>query len=210
MTRTTVGSDETGKGDSFGPLVVCAARVTVEQGEQLARLGVMDSKRITDPKALQIAAYLREEIPHCLRVLMPPDYNRDWRSLGLNSLLSREHAEAIRGVAQRGDRVVIDQFAKKDEIGPQLRDLELDIELRTKAESEIAVAAASILARAEFLLQLKALGDHYDLPLHKGAGAPVDRVGAEFVQRHGFARLAEVAKVHFKNSERIRNRARVD
>ena len=208
MSRTTVGSDETGKGDYFGPLVVCAARVTLEQVELLRGLGVMDSKRITDPVALKIASQLRPELPHCLRVLMPADYNRDWGALGLHTLLSREHAEAIRGVAEPGDRVVIDQFAKKDEIGPQLRDLKLEIELRTKAEAELAVAAASIIARAEFLIQLKELGDRFDVVLHKGAGSPVDRVGVQFVEEHGEALLSEVAKVHFKNSERVRARAR--
>lgn len=202
----TVGSDETGKGDYFGPLVVCAARVEPELARDLAAAGVMDSKRLTDPKALQLAAFLRERVPHALRVLRPADYNRDWKALGLHTLLSREHAEAIRAVATRGDRVVIDQFSKKDEIGPQLVDLELAIEQRPKAESELAVAAASILARAEFLIALKELGDEFDLALHKGAGAPVDRIGAEFVREHGWEALAQVAKVHFKNTEKIERR----
>jgi ribonuclease HIII len=202
----TVGSDETGKGDYFGPLVVCAARVEPELAAALTEAGVMDSKRLTDPRALQLAALLRERVPHALRVLMPEDYNRDWKALGLHTLLSRQHAEVIREVAHPGDRVVVDQFAKKDEIGPRLADLGLAIEQRPRAESEVAVAAASILARAEFLLALKELGDEYDLALHKGAGAPVDRIGVEFVRAHGRELLPKVAKTHFKNTEKIERR----
>lgn len=205
-TRPTVGSDETGKGDYFGPLVVCAARVEPSLTSELLAAGVMDSKRLTDGKALLLASRLRECVPHSLQVLMPEDYNREWKALGLHTLLSRQHAEAIRAVAHRGDRVVVDQFSKKDEIGPRLVDLELAIEQRPRAESELAVAAASILARAEFLLQLKELGDEFDLPLHKGAGAPVDRIGAEFVRAHGREALARVAKTHFKNTEKIERR----
>ena len=104
-----------------------------------------------------------------------------------------------------GDRVVIDQFSKKDEIGPALSDLELDIEQFPRAESELAVAAASIIARAEFLIRLRELGEEHDLLLPKGAGPPVDAAGAEFVRRHGFETLPQVAKVHFKNTDKVRN-----
>jgi len=204
--RTTVGSDETGKGDYFGPLVVCAVRLEPEQARALRDAGVMDSKRLTDPRALRLGAMLREETTHALEVLSPPDYNREWQELGLHSLLSRQHAAAIRAVARAGDRVVIDQFAKRDEIGPALADLELDIEQRPRAESEVAVAAASILARAEFLNCLRELGEEYGVPLHKGAGAPVDAAGAAFARNHGMDKLAEVAKLHFKNTDKVRAR----
>ena len=201
--RTTVGSDETGKGDYFGPLVVCAVRLERAQAGLLEKAGVMDSKRITDNKALQLGAYLRETVPYSLQVLLPRDYNREWKQLGLHTLLSRQHAQAIRAVAQRGDRVVIDQFSKQDEIGPALKDLQLDIEQRPRAESELAVAAASIIARSEFLISLRELGSEFDIDFPKGAGPPVDRVGVEFVRSQGAERLVEVAKVHFRNTEKV-------
>ncbi|MFT7669845.1 MAG: ribonuclease HIII [Planctomycetota bacterium] len=201
--RTTVGSDETGKGDFFGPLVVCAVRLNSDEARHCLEAGVMDSKRITDPKALQLGAWLRREVRHSLQVLNPKDYNRAWKASGLHTLLSRQHAAAIRAASEKGDRVIIDQFSKKDEIGPLLKDLKLDIEQRPKAESEVAVAAASIIARAEFLILLRELGSEFDLVLRKGAGAPVDAVGAEFVTRYGIERLGDVAKVHFKNTEKV-------
>lgn len=203
--RTTVGSDETGKGDFFGPLVVCAVRLTPEEALRMRDAGVMDSKRITDNRALQLGAWLRAEVTHSLQVLKPSQYNRRWAEVGLHTLLSGLHADAIREVAKSGDRVVIDQFSKKDEIGPQLADLRLEIEQRPRAESEVAVAAASILARAEFLVSLLELGQEFDVTLRKGAGDPVDRAGAEFVRLHGEARLEEVAKTHFKNVSKVRN-----
>lgn len=202
-TRPTVGSDETGKGDFFGPLVVCAARLDPDQARLLREAGVMDSKKITDPRALKLGAWLRDEVQHSLQVLSPSEYNKDWAELGLHTLLSRQHARAIREVSQRGDRVVIDQFSKKDEIGPQLRDLSLEIEQRPRAESEVAVAAASILARAEFLVSLMELGRTFDLELRKGAGEPVDVAGVDFVKQHGMEALGQVAKLHFKNREKI-------
>jgi ribonuclease HIII len=203
-TRTTVGSDETGKGDYFGPLVVCAARVEVDQGHRLKEAGVADSKRISDGRALQLGAWLRREVPHSLQVLMPAEYDRAWNTYGLNTLLSRQHAAAIREVARPGDRTVIDQFSKQDEIGPLLADLALEIELRPRAESEVAVAAASILARSEFLVCLRELSQRHDLELPKGAGPAVDEAGAAFVREYGFERLSQVAKVHFRNTEKIR------
>jgi ribonuclease HIII len=204
--ETAVGSDEAGKGDYFGPLVVCAVRVEVDQAPGLVAAGVTDSKRLADGRALKLGAWLREELPHSLQVLMPADYGRAWDQHGLHRLLSDMHAAAIREVARPGDRAVIDQFSKRDEIGPQLRDLKLRIERRPRAESEVAVAAASILARAEFLIGLRELGEEYDFALPKGAGSPVDEAGAEFARRLGLDRLAAVAKVHFKNTEKIRAR----
>ena len=201
--RTTVGSDETGKGDFFGPLVVCAVRLDPDEARTLRDAGVMDSKRVTDPRALKLGAWLRGDVRHSLQVLAPGDYNERWEQVGLHTLLSQLHAQAIREVAEPGDRVVIDQFSKKDEIGPALKDLRLDIEQRPRAESEVAVAAASILARAEFLASLHDLGQTFDLELHKGAGPPVDIVGASFARQYGVERLAEVAKVHFKNLEKV-------
>lgn len=204
--QTTVGSDETGKGDYFGPLVVCAVRVDVDRAPGLVEAGVTDSKRLTDGRALKLGAWLRKELPHSLQVLMPADYGRAWERVGLNRLLSDMHAAAIREVAHPGDRTVIDQFSKKDEIGPQLTDLRLRIEQRPRAESEVAVAAASILARAEFLIALRELGQEYDLVFPKGAGPPVDEAGAAFARDHGLERLGEVAKLHFKNTEKVRAR----
>lgn len=201
--RPTVGSDESGKGDFFGPLVVAAVRLEPHEARALLDAGVMDSKKVSDARALKLGAWLRGEVEHSLELLEPADYNARWEQQGLHTLLSELHARAIRAVAHRGDRVVIDQFSTKDEIGPALCDLELDVERRTRAESELAVAAASILARAEFLVRLKELGDEAGLVLPKGASGLVDEAGAQLVRDHGLEALGRFAKVHFKNSEKL-------
>jgi len=202
----TVGSDECGKGDYFGPLVVAAVRLDPAAIPELRNAGVTDSKKMTDPLALRLGAWLRSEQPHAIRSLDPADYNRAWKAKGLHTVLSELHAQAIRDLAAPGDRVVIDQFSKKDEIGPALRDLSLAIERRPRAESEPAVAAASVIARSEFLVRLRELGEQWELHLPKGAAPQVDRAGAEFVRTYGFEALGEVAKVHFKNTEKVRAR----
>jgi ribonuclease HIII len=204
--RVTIGSDECGKGDYFGPLVVAAVRLEPAAIPELRAAGVTDSKRIADPRALQLGAWLRGAFPHAIRFLDPTDYNPTWEEQGLHTLLSSLHAEAIRELAVPGDRVVIDQFSKKDQIGPALKGLDLAIEQRPRAESEPAVAAASVIARSEFLIRLRELGEGFDTQLPKGAGPPVDAAGAEFVRSFGFESLPEVAKVHFKNTEKVRRR----
>ncbi len=202
----TIGSDECGKGDYFGALVVAAVRLEPAAIPDLRAAGVTDSKKIADPRALQLGAWLRTELTHAIRFLDPVDYNPAWKAKGLHTVLSDLHAQAIRELATPGDRVVIDQFSKKDQIGPALSDLELAIEQRPRAESEPAVAAASVIARSEFLIRLHELGDRFDVHLPKGAAAQVDEAGAEFVRSHGVEALAEVAKVHFKNTEKVRSR----
>ncbi len=202
--RPTVGSDESGKGDYFGPLVVAAVRLEPAQAQLMLDAGVMDSKKVTDPRALQLGAWLRSETCHAIHTLEPAQYNLVWRERGLHTLLSELHAKAIRDVAQARDRVVIDQFSKKDEIGPRLEDLQLAIERRPRAESELAVAAASILARAEFLVRLKELSELAGVELPKGAAHQVDQAGAELLRMHGEDKLADFAKVHFKNTDKVR------
>lgn len=199
----TVGSDETGKGDYFGPLVVCAVRLLPEQATRLAELGVADSKKLTDERALRLAAGLRE-LPHHIEVLMPVEYNAVYPTYsGLNPLLADQHVRAIAEVAQRGDRVVVDQFAGERVMRERTESLGIRLEQAPRAERNVAVAAASILARAEFLLGLKELSERYDLELRKGAGLPTDEAGRAFVARYGSEELGEVAKLHFKNTGKI-------
>lgn len=203
-----VGSDETGKGDYFGPLVVVAARVEPAHVAGLVEAGITDSKKITDKKALRLAAALRESLDHAVRRLDPPDYNRAHAARGnLNPVLAALHAEAIAEVARPGDRVLVDQFANERVMRDALRGVDVRLHQAHRAERNVAVAAASILARSEFLLALMDLSSRFEIELHKGAGEPTDRAGAAFVAAHGEEALAEVAKVHFKNTAKILQRA---
>ena len=209
LTVTTVGSDEAGKGDFFGPLVVAAVRLEPEVARKMAKGGVMDSKRLTDAKAFELGAALRGTVPFSVVRVDPPEYNHRYPQYsGLNPFLADLHAEAIRAVAQPGVRVLVDRFAKEGLMQKALGDLDIRLEQATRAERNMAVAAASILARQEFLLGLQELSDEAGVPLHKGAGRPTDDSGVRYVEAHGFEALGNVAKLHFKNTEKIRARIR--
>ncbi|MFT4541574.1 MAG: ribonuclease HIII [Planctomycetota bacterium] len=201
----TVGSDETGKGDFFGPLVVAAVRVTPEQVEAVRAEGITDSKKLTDPRALQLGAWIREHLPFALAVLDPEDYNRTYASYrNLNPMLADLHAQAIRKLVQPKMRVVVDQFANERLMREALEDTGVELFQATKGERNPAVAAASIVARQEFLVRLRELSERFDIELAKGAGAQVDRAGVNFARTHGIDGLGQVAKMHFKTLDKVR------
>jgi ribonuclease HIII len=199
-----VGSDECGKGDYFGPLVVAAVRLEPGEGEKLAAGGVRDSKELSDEQCLKLGAALRAHYPHAIAKLDPIDYNATYKQGKLNDLLASLHSKAIRELAKPGIHVLIDQFANAKLMQGLLADLHIRLEQRTRAESEPAVAAASIIAREQFLTTLAELSEQFAVDLHKGAGTPVDRAADRFVAIHGREGLVNVAKLHFKNTQKIR------
>jgi ribonuclease HIII len=204
VSGTTIGSDEAGKGDYLGPLVVVAFKVDAEARGRLREAGVVDSKKLSDEKVLRLANYLRERFEHAAETLEPPEYNREHaRSGNLNLMLADLHARAIRKLAEPGTRVVVDQFADEKLLEERLRDLELCLEQRPRGEREVSVAAASIVARALFVERMHALSEEFAVDLHKGAGAPADRAAREFVAIHGMQALDRVAKLHFKNTKKL-------
>lgn len=204
-TVTTLGTDESGKGDYFGPLVVAGVRLTPEMAEALAGGEVRDCKTMGDASVMRVGAALRARVPFAIRRLDPPDYNAAHARLGnLNPLLAELHAEVIRELAEPGVRVVVDQFANPRLVAGALGGLDVDLIQKTRAESsELSVAAASVLARQEFLAALADLGSTWGVDLAKGAGAPTDRAGRRFVAVHGADKLGEVAKLHFRNTQKI-------
>jgi len=205
----TVGSDESGKGDYFGPLVVAAVAAMPGQEEELARLGVRDSKLLGDGAALKAAVAVRALCPHALRVLAPPEYNAHHEREGnVARFLARMHAEAIAEAARAAggcDRVVIDQFTFTERLEEALRaaGVAAPVEIRPRAEDNPAVAAASVLARAEFLIGLRALGGEQGVELPKGAGTAVERVARRLFREGGLPALAAVAKLHFKTTAKV-------
>jgi ribonuclease HIII len=121
-------------------------------------------------------------------------------------MLADLHALAIRKLARPGDRALVDKFADERLVASRLADLELDLEQRVRAESEPAVAAASVIARERFLLAMKQLSEEAGVDLAKGAGDPTDRAAREYVRLHGFGGLTQVAKLHFKNTQKLQQR----
>lgn len=201
-----IGVDESGKGDYFGPLVVAAVFVGPEHLAELE--GVRDSKRLTDPRVLRLGPAIRRACPHKVLVVSPERYNALYREIGnLNRLLSWAHARAIEDlVAIRPARTAIsDRFADPAELERRLRARGVRVTLvsEVRAERDIAVAAASVVARDEFLRRLRALGESFGMELPKGAGPRVPEVARAFVRAHGPDQLGRVAKLHFRTTREV-------
>lgn len=203
-----IGVDESGKGDFFGPLVIAACYVGPEHLAELD--GVKDSKKLTDPVALKLSLVIKRVCPHSVIAIGPAKYNELYAKFNnLNRLLAWGHARAIENVleVQPSRLVISDQFADPAGLKRQLFERAREVELRSmvRAESDIAVAAASILARAEFLRKLMSLGDEAGMTLPKGASNLVIEAGKRYVAMHGPQNLGKVAKLHFKTSQTVLN-----
>lgn len=203
-----MGSDESGKGDIFGPLITVAAFVDETSARQLVDLGIRDSKTISDSKIVALAKEARKILgrKNCAFVLLRPlTYNRLYTKISnLNRLLAWCHARAIETLAeQRPDckRVVIDQFARTETTitrALMARGRKLTVEQMHKAERDIAVAAASVLARDVFITETKRMAETYGMPLPKGAGPKVPTTLDALLTTKGVDVLPHVAKCHFK------------
>jgi ribonuclease HIII len=207
-----IGVDESGKGDFFGPLVVAGVFVSAEAIPALQELGVKDSKAVSsDKRIFELAKGIRGT-RGCLFNVIPignEAYNRLHAKMGnVNSLLGWGHARVIENLLARVPeckKAISDQFGNKRIIEKALMERGKKIELvqRHKAESDVAVAAASILARDEFVRRLIAMGRAAGVTLPKGASAAVLAAGVEYVKKHGREALGKVAKLHFRTSQKV-------
>lgn len=204
-----IGSDESGKGDYFGPLVVAAFFLPEGQEGVLRELGVKDSKRTSDARCREIAAELKRGYPyHSVVAIGPEKYNELWAKLrNLNRLLAWGHARAIENVLERvrAGKAVTDQFGDEKFVRNALLKKGREIELvqMPRAEEDAAVAAASILARAEFLARLGFLSREAGFELPKGASDQVEAAAVALVREKGPEVLDKVAKTHFKTTVRV-------
>jgi ribonuclease HIII len=207
--RGRIGTDESGKGDYFGPLVVAGVYVDGRAAEDfLKNLGVRDSKKVSDRRAGALAAEIAKALPHTRVAIGPARYNELYASMGnLNRILAWAHARAIENLAGKYPAAVAltDKFGDDAYVANALMKggRELELVQRVRAEEDVAVAAASLVARAEFLSRLAALSSRAGLPLPKGASAGVEEAARELVRRKGKAALAAFAKVHFKTTSRL-------
>jgi ribonuclease HIII len=202
-----IGTDEAGKGDYFGPLVCAACYLDNNLLVILAETGIRDSKKISDGRVKVIAAEIKKFCPHNIIAIGPEKYNQLYSKMkNLNRLLAWAHAKAIENLLGKVEckNVLTDQFGSERLVLGALQENGKKINLiqEHKAEANPAVAAASILARAEFLYKLEALSESYGVKLHPGAGEPTDKAIREFVKQHGPEKLANVAKLHFKNTRK--------
>lgn len=213
-----LGVDESGKGDFFGPLCIAGVYVNADVLAAWEGQGIRDSKNISSDAQVARLADLIRKTPGCVHNVVsvgPEAYNRMHASNGsVNRVLAWGHARVIEnllGLRHRMNpppvRAISDQFATdKGTVERALMALGRDLELvqRHRAEADLAVAAASILARDEFVRRLKRLEEEFGVSLPKGASAAVESAGREFVARHGPDTLAKVAKMHFRTSYRVR------
>jgi ribonuclease HIII len=206
------GIDESGKGDYFGPLVIAGAYTDAAVARALKAAGVMDSKRISSAKRIrELAAKIREVpgIATSVVAIGPERYNQMFGSFGnLNRLLAWGHAKVIENLAAQRPkcpRALSDQFARPEVLARALKQQGVDIQLdqRTKGESDIAVAAASILARERFIDWIDKTSSAGGVTLPLGASAAVIDAAKEIVSRHGMEALSKVAKIHFKTTAAV-------
>ena len=205
------GSDEVGTGDYFGPVCVCASYVTQDNVDFLIKLGVRDSKQMSDADMLKIGPLLMERIPHSLLIVPPQKYNRVHESNNLNAIKAKLHNQAYINLAKKIELPsfkIIDQFTPETSYYRYLKNepqIIHGIHFETKAEDKyLSVAVGSIISRYGFLKTWEEMEKKYNMTLPKGSGDKVDIVAQAFVERYGLERLGEIAKLHFKNTEKIR------
>lgn len=209
------GIDESGKGDFFGPLAVAGVYVDRDTAPKLRRLGVCDSKLVkSSAKIFELAKGIRSIVAgkFALLMLKPETYNRLYAQIGnLNRMLAWGHARVIENLLEQVPecpRMLSDKFGNEVLIKRALmeRGRKITLQQRTKAESDVAVAAASILAREAFLRGMNALSDELRLTLPRGAGAQVLKCGRELMQSRGEEVFVRCAKLHFKTWEELRGK----
>ena len=208
----SVGSDEVGTGDYFGPIVVTSTYVTKEDVNYLDELGVMDSKKINDEKILKIAPLIAKRVKYKSMILNNLDYNtfhsKDYNMNKIKAILHNKVLfQMINEEHPKYDYIIVDQFAMEHKYYEYIKDspnIQKDITFMTKAEDKcLSVACASIISRYIFLKEFDKLSDSLHIPLPKGAGKDVDKIGEEIVEKYGKEKLKEVAKLNFLNTERI-------
>ena len=206
------GVDESGKGDYFGPLVVAGVYTDERCAAELVRLGCRDSKAISDDKKIHaIAEKIKKTAGVVYEVICigPRRYNELYEEIGnLNRLLAWGHARVIAALHEKMPscpRALSDQFANEWVLKRALgqRRIPVQLEQRTKAESDVAVAAASILARDRFVQWMQKTAAASNCPMPLGCGPHVTRAAQHFVATHGHERLPDVAKLHFKVTQKL-------
>lgn len=207
----TIGSDEVGTGDYFGPIVVTATFVSKENISFLDELKVTDSKKITDDVIKKIAPKIMEKIPYSSYILNNPDYNKFHKqNINMNKIKAILHNKVLLNMVNKNlpyEKIVVDQFTPPKNYYGYLSDVKdkvVNITFTPKAEEQcLSVACASIISRYIFLKTMHDISTELGIDIPKGAGTLVDEVAQKLVQDKGFEVLNKYAKLNFKNTEKI-------
>ena len=208
----SIGSDEVGTGDYFGPIVVSACYVSVDDVDFLVELGIKDSKKMSDSEIRNVVPKVIKRIPYHTFVLGNKQYNDLYSSdMNMNKMKAILHnkvlSEFVRGDKYKYDHIVVDQFENPKSYYNHLKDSAFKvygITFLTKAEDQcLSVACASIISRYVFLQEMDRMTKDLGMEIPKGASDIVDAVGTEIVSKFGKDKLNQIAKMNFKNTERI-------
>ena len=209
---SSIGSDEVGTGDYFGPIVVTASFVDKKNITFLEELGVKDSKKLSDDKILEIVPKIAKVIPYKTIILSNKDYNKYYgKNMNMNKIKAILHNKVLCQIIEEDtydfDYIVIDQFEPENSFYKHIEDASKkikDVTFITKAEDKcLSVAVSSLISRYVFLKQMDKLSDKYDIFLPKGASSYVDDIAIKLVQKHGDDILYNIAKLNFSNTDRI-------
>jgi ribonuclease HIII len=209
---SSIGSDEVGTGDYFGPIVVTAAYVSKDNIPFLEELGVKDSKKLTDDQILNIVPKFIKKIPYESMILTNENYNKYYSTnINMNKIKALLHNKVLYKLSNQikdYEYIIVDQFAESYIYFNYLKDssnVVRNITFFTKGEDKhLSVACASLISRFIFINEFNKLSKNIGIELPKGASNLVDNVGKKIVKEFGFEKLNEIAKLNFKNTEKIK------
>lgn len=197
-----IGTDESGKGDYFGPLVIAGVYANADDKKRLREIGAADSKTLTDTKIQKLAGEIAGICKYSVVVIENKKYNEMYKDIkNLNKLLAWGHALVIENLLDEVEcsHVLADQFGSPELIKNALmsKGRKINLEQRHRAEENVVVAAASILARNEYVQAIKKLSEEYEMEFPKGCSSMIIETAREFIKAYGKEKLEEVAKLHF-------------
>ena len=209
---SSIGSDEVGTGDYFGPIVVSSCYVRREQVDELVKLGIRDSKKLDDNKIIKIAPIIAKMVKYKSLILSNEEYNEKYgNNNNMNKIKAIMHNKVLYELVHsddlKYDYIIVDEFAREARYYDYIKEstnIQRGITFLTKAEDKnLAVACASIISRYIFIKEFDKLSDQLHIPLPKGSGNNVDTIGEEIVEKYGKDKLKEIAKLNFRNTEKI-------
>ena len=207
---SSVGSDEVGTGDYYGPIVVTASYVNKDDIPFLTELGVKDSKKLSDEQILKIVPKIIKRIKYKTIMLSNKEYNENYgKDMNMNKIKAVLHNKVLTEMVKDNeyDYIVVDQFEPELSYYKHLSEVPSPLKgitFITKAEDKcLSVACSSLISRYIFVKEIDKLGDKYGIFLPKGANYYVEDVGIKLVEKYGVNVLKEVAKLNFSNTDRI-------
>ncbi len=208
-TMPRIGCDESGKGDYFGGIVVAGVYLNEDLEAKISKFGIKDSKKLSDKRIFTIADSLKKAVPYSIVRIYPEKYNELYNKMqNLNKILAWAHCTVIKNlyIKNNCELAIIDKFTVKEHITNNLTKLEKPIEVFefTNAESDMAVASASIIARQAFIQMIKKLNTEFKLELPLGS-SHIKEKARDIVKKHGFEILRKIAKFHFKTTKEFHN-----